>query len=284
MTDFFTTHLTANPQVGHIICRALAKFGPMSDAELRSLLVPSAHVDEEAESSNQWQSTTSVLKGIKLLDEIDGQYHLPIWIENKSLSHREFSLAFMSSLVSANKLKIASDTRPDDLFICIGWLLTVPNGTVFTDFSSGASSPEQLMNLFSLSDMNKTRWDAFCRWAIYLGIMAPFDNGVEIPEVKQIISWFLEGKKFELPMKNFLHDIGRILPILEDASFYLWCEKSSIQPERFSRVGEQLSWALYSLSESGQVHLENRDDGSQQYSLNISTSLQMTVNTIRKDV
>jgi hypothetical protein len=114
--------------------------------------------------------------------------------------------------------------------------------------------------------------------------MAPFDNGVEIPEVKQIISWFLEGKKFELPMKNFLHDIGRILPILEDASFYLWCEKSSIQPERFSRVGEQLSWALYSLSESGQVHLENRDDGSQQYSLNISTSLQMTVNTIRKDV
>jgi hypothetical protein len=241
-----------------------------------------ANADEEAESSNQWQATTSVLKGIKLLEEIDGRYHLSSSMKNGSLSHKEFSLAFMSCLVASNRTKIISDDRPDDLFICIGWLLTVPNGTVFTDFSSGVSSPEQSMSMFSLSDMNKTRWDAFCRWAIYLGIMAPFDQGVEVPEVKELISWYLDGRNFELPMKNFLKDLASILPVLEDPLFFSWCEKASIQPERFSRVGEQLSWALYSLGQSGLIHLENRDDGTQQFSLNISATTSVTVNIVRK--
>jgi hypothetical protein len=265
MTSFLTTNALANHQVGLIVCRALQTLGPKSDNDLRGMLIPNYSV-QPPEKVDQWDDTLAALKRSEIISEVNGNLNLCSQLQNcGEITHEDFAIEFMRGLTKANLESIGEGQDPDDLFLGIVWLLTLPNGYLVRKFDPNGQdlngAYRRLQNFgFTEAVVNSEQWRAFRRWARGLGLMRQLDGNTDSVDISDFVLSYLTKMNVNSPINEFLLQIGEFLPFLGSTELDNWyAESTGLQPG-FSVIEDQLGWALFRAEQRSVIELINEDD------------------------
>ncbi len=265
MTSFLTTNALANHQVGLIICRALHEIGPKSDEDLKRMLIPDYSVTPP-KSLDQWNNTLVALKRTGLVANVEPNLVLCEQLQNHDeISYAEFSVEFMHGLTRANLKGIENGEVPDDLFLGIVWLLTLPNGYLIKKFDSNSQEPDgpyRRLQTFGFKEaiVRVDEWRPFRRWARGLGLMRSMDSNTDAVDISEFIFTWLKNTEFRGSIGDFLALLANYLPTLNNDQLASWYVKFTGNQIQFPEIDEQLSWALLGAEERSIIQLENEDD------------------------
>jgi hypothetical protein len=265
VTSFLTTNALANHQVGLIICRALHEIGPKSDEDLRRMLIPDYAVTPP-KSLDQWNNTLIALKRTGLITNVEPNLVLCEQLQNHDeISHAEFSVEFMHGLTRVNLKGIDNGEVPDDLFLGIVWLLTLPNGYLINKFDSNSQEPDgpyRRLQAFGFKEaiVRVDEWRPFRRWARGLGLMRSMDSNTDAVDISEFIFTWLKNTELHGSIGDFLALLANYLPTLNNDELASWYVKFTGNQIQFPEIDEQLSWALLRAEERSIIQLENEDD------------------------
>jgi hypothetical protein len=265
MTSFLTTLALANHQVGLIICRALHTLGPKTDDDLKCLLIPN-YLATPPKGLDQWNNTMEALKRTRVLADSDSDLVLCEGLQNCSeVSHEEFAMEFMRGLTQANLETIRDGGVPDDLFMGIVWLLTLPSGYLVRKFDSNAQEldgPYRRLQTFGFREaiVRVDEWRPFRRWARGLGLMRQMDGTTDCVDISDFLMAWIRKTDIDGSMENFVVDLEYTLPLLSNDILSNWYVQFTENDTKFSNIGEQLAWALLRAEQQSIIHLENVDD------------------------
>jgi hypothetical protein len=265
MTSFLTTIALANHQVGLIICRALQLLGPRSDEDLKLLLIPNYSVTP-AMNVDQWNNTLEALRRTGLIDDVGSHLVLSDNLQNcAEISHAEFSLEFMHGLTRANLEAIENGEVPDDLFLGIVWLLTLPNGYLIRKFDPNnqqSDGPYRRLQTFGFKDaiVRVDQWRPFRRWARGLGLMRPLDGNTDSVDISDFVFSWLKNTEIGGPIDDFVAQLKAYLPMLNNDQLSSWYVNFTGNQNQFPQIDDQLAWALLRAEQVSLIRLENEDD------------------------
>lgn len=258
MTNFFTTVVLSNHQVGLVICRALHTLGSQPETELKKLLIPRFEVDPNKDYV-QWLSTVVVLKRSTMINEVNGELVLSNSLKAKTeIDYAIFAQEFMRGLTAANLSTIENGDDPDDLFKGLLWLTTLPSGHMIKNF---AELYDDLKDFgFEKLVENNTQWPPFRRWARGLGYMRPVTKEYDCVDLSEIVHGIIRDLPTDGPLISFVEQLSEVIPLLTNEKLNNWYFKTTNFKRNNPQIDAQVGWALYKAEKSKMIEFYTEDD------------------------
>jgi hypothetical protein len=259
----------ANVAVLWIVCRWLGANGPTSLPDLRAVLRPSGLVTG---ADDALRASLNVGVDIELLDlELD-VYRLGADVQPAATGdHRTFRGVVRTHLLAR---AVAAGKDASDVAVGLAWLLSM---NPVKPPSLKWSETETWMIRDGLRDkyaFNETKWRAFRRWAVDLGLAVEIDpkrhSGPSLlsPDPTSAVADALQGMPERLSARSFVDQLVGQLPCLDGGELEPILESIPVKSGRHyaeragATVGPALGYALVRLERRGALRLIRADDAS----------------------
>ena len=259
----------ANVAVLWVVCRWLGKYGPTSYADLAAALRPPAVVTG---ADDALRASLNVAVDISLVDIDRDVYGLGASVSPVAIQdHRAFRGAVRTHLLTR---AVAAGDDASDVAVGLTWLLSM---SPTTPPSWKWSESETWMIRDGLRDrfaLNETKWRAFRRWAVDLGLAIEIDpkrlSGPSVlsPDPTDAVSDALSGMPERLSARSFLDQLVSPLPCLDGGALEAILKSIPVRAgaqyaaRAGATIGPALGYALERLQRRAVLRLVRADDAS----------------------
>lgn len=259
--NLFTSNLTANPHLAHVILRTLAVFGPMPLLNLERMVRPAEVVTG---GNDAWTATLDVLTGLDLI-RFDSDVTLNVAFtvgEDRSVDVPRFQGTVRRQLVNHSLVAIQSGREPSDLAQGLIWTSLLSGSEIFdSSYGSGDESPEKLLQRYGLVGAipNQDRWRAFLRWASALGFLRSVSPSEYTVDYTDVVRDVLLGQTGRCSVSDFRTVLNEQVITMQNPGVAQWF-RSGGQVVSTEELPRPVSWALARLRSGGLIDWKLLDD------------------------